>query len=54
MIRQLELDGVTVQVADPIADQEEVLKLEGIVLTPLEDLTPICVSVYIDVEHKTS
>ena len=40
MIRQLELDGFTVQVADPIADQEEVLKLEGIILTPLEDLVP--------------
>ena len=40
MIRQLELDGCTVQVADPIAEQEEVLKLEGIKLTPLEDLIP--------------
>jgi UDP-N-acetyl-D-galactosamine dehydrogenase len=40
MIRQLELDGFTVQVADPIAHQEEVLELEGITLTPLEDLMP--------------
>ena len=40
MIRQLELDGFTVQVADPIADQGEVLKLEGVILTPLENLVP--------------
>ena len=40
MIRQLELDGFTVQVADPIAHQEEVLELEGVTLTPLEDLMP--------------
>ena len=40
MIRQLELDGFTVQVADPIADQEEVLKLEGVILTSVQDLMP--------------
>ncbi|HIN93985.1 MAG TPA: nucleotide sugar dehydrogenase, partial [Alphaproteobacteria bacterium] len=40
MIRQLERDRFTVKVADPIADQEEVLRLEGLILTPLEDLIP--------------
>ena len=40
MIRQLEQDGCTVQVADPIADQEEVLKMEGVILTPVQDLMP--------------
>ena len=40
MIRQLERDGFTVKVADPIADQEEVLRLEGLILTSLEDLMP--------------
>ena len=52
MIRQLERDGFTVKVADPIADQEEVLRLEDLILTPLEDLAPAPVLI-LAVSHES-
>ena len=52
MIRQLEQDGFTVQVADPIADQEEVLKLEGVILASVQDLMPAQI-LMLAVSHKS-
>ena len=39
LIEQLKQGGLTVQVADPLADKDRVLEFEGIELTPLEDLS---------------
>ena len=40
MIRQLQEDGLVVQVADPIADTSEILDLEGVTITSLENMIP--------------
>jgi UDP-N-acetyl-D-galactosamine dehydrogenase len=51
IIRELQDYGITVQVSDPLADPDEALHEYGVLLAPLQDLSPAAV-VIVAVAHK--